>query len=59
MTQSMRRAIDETERRRTRLSDETFTGKAPAAIVQRERDNLAAVEAQLTRLRQRLADYSE
>lgn len=47
------------ERRRTRLSDETFTGKAPAAIVQRERDNLAAVEAQLVRLRQRLADYSE
>jgi len=44
------------DRRRTRLSDETFTGKAPAAIVQRERDNLAAVEAQLTRLRHRLAD---
>ncbi len=47
------------ERRRTRLSDETFTGKAPAAIVQRERDNLAAVDAQIARLRQRVADYSD
>jgi phosphotransferase system IIB component len=27
--------------------------------VQRERDNLAAVDAQIARLRQRVADYSD
>jgi hypothetical protein len=32
--------------------------KAPTHIVQRERDNLAAVDAQIERLRQRLLDYS-
>ena len=46
------------ERRRTRLADETFVGKAPVAIVQRERDSLAAVDAQIARLQQRLVDYS-
>jgi valyl-tRNA synthetase len=47
------------ERRQGRLADESFTQKAPAAIVQRERDNLAAAEAQLARLEHRLRDYSE
>jgi valyl-tRNA synthetase len=51
-------AQTDAERRRTRLADETFVGKAPAAIVQRERDSLAAVDAQIARLQQRLADYS-
>lgn len=46
-------------RRRARLADESFTSKAPANIVQRERDNLAAAEAQLDRLTQRMADYQE
>ena len=46
------------ERRRIRLADETFVGKAPVAIVQRERDSLAAVDAQIARLQQRLVDYS-
>lgn len=47
------------QRRQARLADESFTQKAPAAIVQRERDNLAAAEAQLARLEHRLVDYSE
>jgi valyl-tRNA synthetase len=58
LTKELTAAQIDAERRRTRLSDETFVGKAPAAIVQRERDSLAAVDAQIARLQQRLVDYS-
>jgi len=58
LTKELTAAQTDAERRRTRLADETFVGKAPATIVQRERDALAAVDAQIARLQQRLADYS-
>lgn len=59
LTKELTAAQTDAERRRTRLSDETFVGKAPAAIVQRERDALAAVDAQIARLQQRLVDYND
>ena len=58
LTKELTAAQTDAERRRTRLADETFVGKAPVAIVQRERDSLAAVDAQIARLQQRLVDYS-
>jgi valyl-tRNA synthetase len=59
LSKELASAETDAERRRTRLADDTFTSKAPTAIVQRERDSLSAVEAQITRLRQRLDDYSD
>jgi valyl-tRNA synthetase len=58
LTKELTAAQIDAERRRTRLADETFVGKAPVAIVQRERDALAAVDAQIVRLQQRLVDYN-
>jgi valyl-tRNA synthetase len=51
-------ALADAERKRGRLNDESFTGKAPAAVVQKERDFLANLEAQITRLSQRLDEYA-
>jgi valyl-tRNA synthetase len=51
-------AVADAERKRTRLNDASFTGKAPAAVVQKERDFLANLEAQITRLSQRLEEYA-
>jgi valyl-tRNA synthetase len=42
-------------RREARLGNESFVGKAPANVVQRERDGLAAAQAALEKLRERLA----
>jgi valyl-tRNA synthetase len=36
------------------LSNEGFTGKAPAEVVQKERDRLASLQAQAAKLRERL-----
>jgi valyl-tRNA synthetase len=58
LTKELDNAQQDAERRRTRLADSSFVDKAPANIVQRERDNLAAADAQIERLRQRLLDYS-
>jgi valyl-tRNA synthetase len=58
LTKELDNAQLDAERRRTRLADSAFVDKAPAQIVQRERDNLAAADAQIERLRQRLLDYS-
>jgi valyl-tRNA synthetase len=41
-------------RRKAKLANEGFVSKAPAAVVQRERENLAAAEATLARLREHL-----
>jgi valyl-tRNA synthetase len=43
-------------RREGRLANEGFTARAPAAVVQRERDGLAAVRDSIARLRERIAD---
>ncbi|GAB4159328.1 MAG: valine--tRNA ligase [Roseiflexaceae bacterium] len=43
-------------RREGRLSNPGFTDKAPAAVVQRERDGLEAVRATIVKLRERLVE---
>jgi valyl-tRNA synthetase len=43
-------------RREARLGSEQFVARAPAAVVQRERDGLAAARDAVARLRQRLDD---
>ena len=43
-------------RREAKLANEGFVGKAPASVVQRERDGLEAARAALLALRARLAD---
>jgi len=58
LSKELDNAQQDADRRRTRLADSSFVDKAPTHIVQRERDNLAAVDAQIERLRQRLLDYS-
>ncbi|MFM2308256.1 MAG: hypothetical protein RLY87_376 [Chloroflexota bacterium] len=58
LTKDLESAVADAERKRTRLSDESFTGKAPAAVVQKERDFLANLEAQIARLTQRLNEYA-
>ncbi len=42
----------------TRLNDPAFTGKAPPAVVQKERDRLAAGQDKVQRLQQQLARFS-
>ena len=42
------------DRLETRLNDPAFTGKAPAAVVQKERDRLTAGQDKLQRLQQQL-----
>jgi valyl-tRNA synthetase len=46
----------EVERLQARLADEQFRSRAPEAVVQRERDKLAATQARSEGLRQRLAE---
>jgi valyl-tRNA synthetase len=46
----------EAERLEGRLANEQFLAKAPAAVVQREKDKLAAAQAQSAGLRQRLQE---
>ncbi|MBI2940880.1 MAG: valine--tRNA ligase [Chloroflexi bacterium] len=43
------------ERIETRLADQAFTTKAPAAVIEKERARLAVLREQLTRLEERLA----
>lgn len=45
-------------RRTARLNNESFTSKAPAHVIQREREGLEAAQAALARLRERLAELS-
>ncbi|MDW8145284.1 MAG: hypothetical protein RMJ48_03125 [Roseiflexaceae bacterium] len=45
----------EAARREARLATPGFVEKAPAAVVQRERDGLAAVRETIARLQERLA----
>jgi valyl-tRNA synthetase len=48
-------AAADVARREARLGNEAFVGKAPAAVVQKEREALEAARAGLQRLRERLA----
>ncbi len=49
----------EIERVRRKLSDRQFVGKAPAAVVEREREKLARFEAELARRRAGLEELGE
>ncbi len=56
LEQELAEAEAEVERRSAQLGNERFVSRAPEAIVQRERDNLATAQATVQRLRERLAE---
>ena len=55
MTKEVDRIAGEITRATAKLSNESFTARAPAAVVQQERDRVAAFEATLAKLREQLA----
>jgi valyl-tRNA synthetase len=55
LAKDLQEAETDVSRREARLSNANFVAKAPANVVQRERDGLAAAQAALERLRERLA----
>ncbi len=56
LNREMKRAEAEFARLETRLRDEEFLSKAPASIVERERERLTAHKERMARLKQRLAE---
>jgi len=55
LQKELERAQADVERRRGKLANESFVSRAPAAVVGKERDALAASEAATAKLRERLA----
>jgi valyl-tRNA synthetase len=55
LSKELQKAEAEVEHRTQKLANESFVQKAPEAVVQRERDNLAQAQAATERLRERLA----
>jgi valyl-tRNA synthetase len=55
LAKELEKAATEVEHRTQKLANESFVQKAPEAVVQRERDNLAQAQAAVERLRERLA----
>ena len=55
MAKEVERVSDDIGRTRARLTNESFTARAPAAVVQQERERLAAFEATLAKLLDQLA----
>jgi valyl-tRNA synthetase len=55
LSKELEAAEIDVQKRQAKLSNAGFVDKAPAAVVQRERDGLAAVEATVVRLRERIA----
>jgi valyl-tRNA synthetase len=49
-------AMAEVERLRSQLSNESFTSRAPASVVQEARDRMAAAESRLAAVQQRLRE---
>lgn len=58
LQQELQRAEAEIARRQAKLANEHFVSRAPAAVVQRERDALAEAEATAARLRELLASLA-
>ena len=54
LAESLSATADEVDRLRGVLANESFTGRAPQAVVQRERDRLAEAEGRLTALEERV-----
>jgi valyl-tRNA synthetase len=55
LARELQAAEDEIGRREGKLGNESFVGRAPEAVVQRERDGLAAAQSTAARLRTQLA----
>lgn len=55
LEQELAEAEAEVQRRTAQLANGQFVARAPATVVQRERDSLAAASATVERLRDRLA----
>jgi valyl-tRNA synthetase len=55
MTKEVDRIAGEIARASAKLANESFTARAPAAVVQQERDRVAAFEATLAKLREQLS----
>ncbi len=55
LQKELERAEADVERRKGKLANESFVSRAPAAVVGKERDALAASEAAAVKLRERLA----
>ncbi len=56
LQKELAQAEADVERRAARLNNESFVSKAPAHVVQREREALEAAQAALARLRERIAE---
>lgn len=55
LSKDLKAAEEELERRQARLANESFVSRAPANVVQRERDALTAAQETVERLRERIA----
>jgi valyl-tRNA synthetase len=58
LSKELQRIEADVQRRTTKLANENFVSRAPAAVVQKERDALADAEAAAAKLRARLAALS-
>jgi valyl-tRNA synthetase len=59
LTKELAAAEKQVQHREGKLANQHFVNKAPADVVQRERDNLAAAQATVERLRERLTTLPE
>jgi len=55
LEKQLTRLEQDTERRRAKLSNEQFVGKAPAQVVEKERTVLAQTEEELQLIRRKVA----
>jgi valyl-tRNA synthetase len=55
LSKEREKAAGDIQKTEAKLSNESFVGKAPEAVVQRERDRLAEVKAELAKIEQLLA----
>jgi len=58
LSKELERTEADLQRRQSKLANESFVSRAPAAVVQREREALAAAETTATKLRERIAALS-
>ena len=59
LAKELEQATADIERRTARLGNPGFADKAPAAVVQRERDGLAAAHATAEKLRERIQQLGD